>query len=136
MQRCEGDKHRKCDLLQVCMYSWCTSGVQIAAAARNATNSVACTQYVFGTRLDHLNACLKDLGQEHHLASGNSALQVVQEDKVDILALQGGTASTVPAAVLDIARQVPTSVLIWRDLEARAAQLRNMKVAEIADSEA
>lgn len=63
------------------------------------------------------------------------ALQVAQDAKADILALQGGTASTVPATILDIARQVPTSVLIWRDLEARAAQLRNMTVAEVPEEE-
>lgn len=60
-------------------------------------------------------------------------MQVVCKDKIDVLAVQSPTSKNVSPEVLDLVRSMPTSVLVWRDLEARAAQLGTLAVTEDSD---
>ena len=62
-----------------------------------------------------------------------SSVQVVCKDRIDVLAVQASTSKNVSTDVLELVRGMPTSVLVWRDLEARAAQLDTLEVME--DSE-
>jgi hypothetical protein len=60
-------------------------------------------------------------------------LQLAFQDKIDILAVPAASAVTVSENVLEIAKRTPTSVLVWRDLVARTAQLEKMKVTQAQD---
>ena len=63
-------------------------------------------------------------------------LQVACADKIDLLAIQATSAATISDVVLNVVKATPTSILVWRDLEARAAQLRKMHVTEVNPAEA
>jgi hypothetical protein len=56
-------------------------------------------------------------------------MQVICKDKIDVLVVQAASSQTSPE-VLDIVKRMPTSILVWRDLESRAAQLHTFHVSE------
>lgn len=60
-------------------------------------------------------------------------MQLSSKDKVDILAVQAPSPSTMSPEVLTLVKRAPTSILVWRDMEARAAQLKTLSVAEVPE---